>query len=117
MYCVDGVLYVDAEKEYQSSDYITFTPLEDGASLAAPNRTSMFLWKGDKLYERNGTNDDTQLYYGAASRTSCLPPGSFCIIVNRGSPTIQIQLRQTCCRYPQTGHTGRILHSRIAFMS
>lgn len=63
MYCVDGVLYVDAEKEYQSSDYITFTPLEDGASLAAPNRTSMFLWKGDKLYERNGTNDDTQLYY------------------------------------------------------
>lgn len=63
MYCVDGVLYVDAEKEYQSSDYITFTPLEDGASLAAPNRTSMFLWKGDKLYERNGTNGETQLYY------------------------------------------------------
>lgn len=63
MYCVDGVLYVDAEKEYQSSDYITFTPLEDGASLAAPNRTSMFLWKGGQLYERNGTNGDTQLYY------------------------------------------------------
>ncbi len=67
-YCSGGILYVQADQQqYQSSDYVTFTPMESGTTFATPNDTSMFLWKNGQLYRRDSDKSDVRLQYESRS--------------------------------------------------
>ena len=52
MYCADGVLYIHAGQPYSSADYVNFTPLSGGLTLAAANGDAMYFWKNGQIRKK-----------------------------------------------------------------